>query len=1283
MLDGVVAEKKIETKSNSDLDDRKSLPSAEKGEIPDNETWETQLFQVYKGSASLKYPHIKPGDATEQFILEPALLPLQEGVGVIPDTAQVSAYSTGKKEGVIFTALGGRVELAIPNLEQAKGEAQLATMNMISEQISGLANKQQTEMMTDQTSLQMDDTEICVYLRDTVVIEPIEGIRIELGQGEYIKREYDQNPKLRFRKTRLVFTAQDTATDCQTELDETGLHTLEEVKVQLDDQKKENISAALVLEKLNARRKPEALEPIEEKDVIEEQPEEEQPQVVQAQAEQPKEKRPQAVQTQEEPAAEEWKEFKPGDLTKDGFVKMEEAEYKIEKVSDTLTDQYGKAKFRFMEIPYTIPLFNKEELKGKTKTKEPDQEMHYFYVGSSGKLHVDFDEPIELSLIGNEKIEQYLVATIRLEGASIENSLLTAKKIRIDLGVAPRPDEEEKGAENQSEEESEDKGILKKLFGENISGTFAYISDVNNINKEGIHAAPGKKSLGAFGVSKFLGFLDVEGDYPTGQLKVGFEDQKEKGMSDIFDDKTPDIFGDGINIPIVAPLAFKISISPSVSMGGALTANLDRKKSFGEPMEPGESMDLSGEAKINGEGKLEMAAGLALTLSGILSSVSLDFKVGSELSAGIEVTAQADTALGLSDEKLKQTEDLNVDGGVEIDLQGKVNLSSDIRFFVWNARLFEVDLYNKEVHIQPYQGHASRDKNASGLTKGWHFESMGLSAKGLGEKAAEAMRNSKDFRQARERKLEMSKEAAESLGKEVESSWTLLEELNRRNALSKECVYLTTDEEKKALDERIKEVAKDVREKITQYKNALENYQYQLYKEKNESEHRIDEAREERFQCLEQDAIRRTAMKNTQRGGFQLDKYRPLTQEESKNMSKNEIKKENESRNQMAAIDFTIARALGIYDNALDEQRNSYEMLAREQNLKRQVDKRQGKESSEEEFIYPMLNEIRESNFLYGITVGDKYKWGGAIATLRYQTQFGRDKYEEEHGHNVNNYFDVLHNKSVSLKDIPWYYGRSKYAPIFQRKTAQGEVVEIDAMRSYDFAKVLFSGVYPEGACDEKGNSVEGQPIEKLDADRKLALYKEMFKSTLSKEEKTDNLIGRFLWGKEYKAETTQQEKMVADINKVLGPLFGSNLDSMVAKGDIDMNEKLRQLDDKLEATKVDYLKAVEKHYEIENAIKKVKDEREDCAWKFNRLRGIAGKGMKLSSESVEAAKAAVNFMKNDYVDVANGVTLVKDAVTGIGEKSDVYEKMEEIEKQVFPERKNAAEALKTPVVQQ
>lgn len=421
-------------------------------------------------------------------------------------------------------------------------------------------------------------------------------------------------------------------------------------------------------------------------------------------------------------------------------------------------------------------------------------------------------------------------------------------------------------------------------------------------------------------------------------------------------------------------------------------------------------------------------------------------------------------------------------------------------------------------------------------------------------------------------------------------------------------------------------------------------------------------------------------MKNTQRGGFQLDKYRPLTQEESKNMSKNEIKKENESRNQMAAIDFTIARALGIYDNAMDEQRNSYEMLAREQNLKRQVDKRQGKESSEEEFIYPMLNEIRESNFLYGITVGDKYKWGGAIATLRYQTQFGRDKYEEEHGHNVNNYFDVLHNKSVSLKDIPWYYGRSKYAPIFQRKTAQGEVVEIDAMRSYDFAKVLFSGVYPEGACDEKGNSVEGQPIEKLDADRKLALYKEMFKSTLSKEEKTDNLIGRFLWGKEYKAETTQQEKMVEDINKVLGPLFGSNLDSMVAKGDIDMNEKLRQLDDKLEATKVDYLKAVEKHYEIENAIKKVKDEREDCAWKFNRLRGIAGKGMKLSSESVEAAKAAVNFMKNDYVDVANGVTLVKDAVTGIGEKSDVYEKMEEIEKQVFPERKNAASVLKAPV---
>ncbi len=1274
MPDQVDLKEKTETKNSNDFDhDKLPSASAKEQETQDNGDWETQLFQVYNGSASLKYPHLEPGDVTAQYTLEPSRLPLQEGVAAMPDAARVSAYDTEGRKGVVFTALGGRVELAISNFRQAKAEAQLATMNIVSDQTSGLADKQQAETITDQTAAQTetDDTEISAYLRDTVVIEPIEGLRIELGQGEYIKNKNDQNPKLRFWQTRLVFEAQNQAEDFVTELDRTGLHTSEGQNVHPDDSTTGGILAASVLEVLNEGReqKPEPIEAVEEKAVVEEKPQEErsqeeqlkeeQPQEVSLKEEQPQEvqEQPQAVASQAEQITEEWKEFKPGDLTDDGFVKMEEAEYKLKKVGGILNEQYGKAKFRFMEIPYTIPLFNEKEFKGKTKSKEPDQDMQIFTVGPSGKLRVEFEKPIELSLIGNEKIEQYLVATIRLEGASIENSLLTAEKIRIDLGVAPRPDKEE--AQNQPAEESEDKGILKKLFGENISGSYAYISDVDHIDKGGIYAASGKKSLGAFGVSKFLGFLDVEGDYPSGQLKVGFEDQKEKGMSDIFDEKATNIFGDGINIPIVGPLAFKVSISPSVSIGGSFSASLDRGKSFGEPMESGESMDMSGEIGIEGKGKLDMAAGLALT-PGILSSVSIDLKVGSELSAGIKASAQAETALGLRDEKLKQTKDLNLDGGVEIDLQGKVSVSSDVHVFIWNARLFEVTLCEKEVSLQPFQGHASRDKDAEGLKQGWHFESMGLSAKGLGQKTVEAMRNSSDLKQVREEKLQMSKEAAESLGKEVESAWTLLEELNRENELAKGRAYLTTKEEKTALNDRIKKLSKEVNDKISDYVAALEYYKIQLYGKEEDSQKEVKKAREERFRCLERDSIRQIALQDIQKGGFLFEKYLPMTEEESKGKFQFMINRENERRNKMAAIDFTIARALGIYSKAYEKERDAYDLFAKRENLKRQIEKRQGKASTEGE--YTLSKDMTEDNFLYS----EKSGWGAPASNLRSATKYGLKP--------EDNYFNAI-SGNVTCKFVG-----STYKKFFLRKNSQGKVVELEGMKTYDFLQNLMLGVYPKGACDEKGNSIEGQKVDNIDAADKTKLYKKLYKNTLSAEDKRMDYISRVLDGKDYKKKKTQREYMMEDINKVLQELFGSNLDEMVAKGNVNMSEKLKELDDNLETSKTKYLKAVENHYEVENAVKKVEAEQTACEWKLIELKSKINKGLELKPESVAAANFAVNFIQKDYADVANGVTMVKDAVNGIDADSDVYKKFGEIEKKVFPERENAAKALKASV---
>lgn len=1245
MPDRVDLKEKVETTGSNDFDHGKipAAPAKEEGaqdKVPDNGAWETQLFQVYNGRASLQYPHLEPGGFTEQYILEPGRLPLQEGVAVIPDTAQVSAYNTKERKGVVFTALGGSVEIAITNLPVAVLKAQLAVMNIISDRFimdeisaPGMepANLQQAEQEPEQAPIQTNDTEISAYLRGPIKIESLTGITIALDQGEYIKNKNDRDPKLKFWKTTLDFTAQKVQKECVTELDETGLHTMEKQNVPLDKQEADNISAEQVLESLNEPR---------------EQPEPE----------------PQW----------EWKGFEPGDLTEDGFVRMEEAESQVVTVADKYKGQIGKAKFRFNEIPYTIPLFNKRELKGKTKPKEAGDTMQDFFVDLTGKLYVVFKEPIELSLIGNEKIEKYIVATIVLEGVSIKGSQLTAEKIRIDLGKKASQDEDEDEDEEEKgdqQDEQSDEVKAKKLFGKKIHGTFANTSAVSSIDKEGIHAAPGKKSLGEFGVSKFLGFLDVEGDYPTGYLKVSFEDQKKADKPKLFSETVQNLMGDGLCIPIFGPLAFEICISPSVSIGGSLSAEMRRGKSFGEKLEPGENMDLAGKAEINGEGKLDMSAGLALT-PGILGSVKLDLKVGSELSAGIGVEAKADTALGLRDGKIKQTKDLNLDGGVNIKLKGQVNLSSNVKFFIWKGTLFKVELCSKEVNVQPFLGRAWRDVDAEGLMQGWHFEGMRLSAKELGQEIVQAIRDSKDLKKVDEKKLEMSEAAAKVLGEEAESAWAILEELNRQKALSKEYAYLTSEEEKAALQNRINTVTKEVEKKISKYMGALNEYKSQLYKKQEVTQRKLDDARKEHAHCMAQDTIRQMAMKNVQRGGLLFEKYLPLSQEESKEMSSKKIQKENEKRNKMAAIDFTIARALGIYDRAMDEQRYEYDMYAREQNSKNRVDKRQGKKSPELEYIYPLLKDIPELNFLKGSDKNDNYRWGGAEATLRYQTQFGRDAHEEERGYHINNYFHVLYYKSFYLGYIPASY-RSDFIPIFKGK---------NAIRSYDFAKILLSGVYPQGACDGDGNSLEGKPIKSLDTDRKTKLFKTIFKDTLSKEDKKNNFLGKLFLGSDYNQETTQREKMMVDINKVLHEVFGSNLDDMVANGNIDMNEKLRELDDKLETSKEDYINAREKHYEVESAIKNVEKEQLKYEGKLFGLRYDVESGMKLDEGSVKAAKAAVNFMQNDYEAVAMGGELPDLAVVGFDEDSDAYKKMKKFEKEAFPERKNAAKALKAPV---
>ncbi len=134
----------------------------------------------------------------------------------------------------------------------------------------------------------------------------------------------------------------------------------------------------------------------------------------------------------------------------------------------------------------------------------------------------------------------WLVCNISLEGVQIDASKLVAEKIRIDLGVA------------QKEQDEDDESVVKKLFHGNFYGTVTSVSPESRLDAEGIHVTEEGKRIGKFGVTNFLGFLDVEGDYPTGHLNVTLkkEEEKEAGKSSLFSETAKSIMGEGLSIPI-------------------------------------------------------------------------------------------------------------------------------------------------------------------------------------------------------------------------------------------------------------------------------------------------------------------------------------------------------------------------------------------------------------------------------------------------------------------------------------------------------------------------------------------------------------------------------------------------------------------------------------------------------------------------------------------------------------------------------------------------------------
>ncbi len=1195
---------------------------------------ETRMLEVYEGMVKLEYPHIEPGRnaVTTEYSLQPDNLPLQDGVTVMPGAlgAQVSVYGEqgdAASQGVVFTALGGQVELALSNFEQAKGAAELATMNIVS---SG----------TPDTG----ETEISAYLREPFTVELMPNLSIELGQGEYIKHKDDPNPILKFWQTRLIFKAKGVTNDFETELDETGLHLTKGQEVQVREPEKEQVKES----------EQERAQELEQK--LEDERKEGYHHAL-AVAKKLSEETMPGLGASEEEDTEELEVYEPVDHTEGNFVLLKNIEFEevqyVENKNDMLT---GRAKFEFNKIPFHIRRPNGKEYSGYTQTKKIGDEPMGFKYNDNGELYVEFNDPIELQVLPGEGSR--LIFKLILEDAEIKGSKLVAKKIRLDVGAASKG----KKDDDNDDEDEDDESLVKKMFGADISATMAMVNPASELNDKGIHVIEGGKTLGTFAVSDFLGFLSVEGDYPNGSLKVSLEKkaEKEAGKTKLLSETARDFFDNGLNIPLVGPLSFVFSISPKVSINGSLEAEVKRGTSFAKRLEPGENLDLSGKMSIGAKGELGMSAGLALSVPTVIASVaSIDLKVNTNMAAAIKAEAEAGTQLGITDAKnprLQQTDDLNMHGQVKVDLSGVIGMSSDVKFLVWKAQIFKVELAKKEWKLTPYEGKASRSKDAQGVLNGWNFEPMALTATAFGKKTLRDL-NRVGVDQEKAQQLAMSQAAAESIGKDVEEAWTTLEQLKEQK--SGGYVYAMDEEDQEALDQRITTMTAELKIKIENYYQALTQYQKDLDDKEKELKKQVETAREKQFQYMKTVEVKQQAMKDTQAGGFDLANYEPLKAEEHPDMQSKDIEEKNKQRKALAAVDFAIARVLGMFDNKLAEYKDEYDVLARERNMILEDRWSKGETTLEERYL--MTDEMTDPYFLEkGLQ-----NWGYTNQRFRAATSI------DQHG--IYSYYDVL------MEKVPVKKANAIFEPLFyEKKEKDGNEIEEDKensieereyVRKYDMMQTLLNGRYPKGSYDAKGHLREGEALA-LDAEDKKKIFIKLFSDTLSPIQKKMQKDGFYTDenGKPIRGRSARQA-VKQESDTFYQQLFNLDIDQMIKSGNIDIGEALGGWDIKLQTAKEEYLSKVEEHLQATRACENVKAKKEEWKNKLTSLDGNVERGMRLDTNAPASAAAAVNFVDNEYGKLASGKTMLEAAAVNIDHRSMAYRELRNRAKDEFQKK--------------
>ena len=186
--------------------------------------WEERLFEINGSQNKLKHKSIKPEDNTVEFEFVNKEMGLHEGrlmLQLEENSGQVFVLRQGaeqtNKEDLIFSGFGGSIKFndtGIPQLAEQK----LAVTNIM--------------IPTTETG-QTAKAKIRANLMDTVTIEPMLGMRVELKNGKYSNAAGEEKGALHF-DTAVWFDGKQLADHIKLKYDDAGLQAEEGEKALLD-----------------------------------------------------------------------------------------------------------------------------------------------------------------------------------------------------------------------------------------------------------------------------------------------------------------------------------------------------------------------------------------------------------------------------------------------------------------------------------------------------------------------------------------------------------------------------------------------------------------------------------------------------------------------------------------------------------------------------------------------------------------------------------------------------------------------------------------------------------------------------------------------------------------------------------------------------------------------------------------------------------------------------------------------------------------------------------------